>query len=205
MNTKDRKENQLVLVEFSEEQQAFNFNLDGADKTAPSYMPIAWLTHLDAARWTQEMKKLRADHRLTLEEVVERSMTPLVRRGTVKLECVRHMHKIRRDEIKDLSDEKRDELFDQHTQEAKKFMLDDIFHTRLVEAGVCDIPDNKNIIVWAEMFVGVKDGIDIDKELAGEDYEPGHVEPKPESKLGHFEEDPETGKTKFVRPKKEKE
>jgi hypothetical protein len=36
MVTKDRKENQLVLIEFSEEQQAFNFNLDGADKTAPS-------------------------------------------------------------------------------------------------------------------------------------------------------------------------
>ena len=34
MNTKDRKENQFVLIEFSEEQQAFNFNLDGADKTA---------------------------------------------------------------------------------------------------------------------------------------------------------------------------
>ena len=58
MNTKDRKENQFVLIEFSEEQQAFNFNLDGADKTAPSYMPIAWLPHLDAVRWTQEMKNL---------------------------------------------------------------------------------------------------------------------------------------------------
>jgi hypothetical protein len=202
MVTKDRKENQLVLIEFSEEQQAFNFNLDGADKTAPSYMPIAWLPHLDAVRWTQEIKKLRDDHRLTLEEVVERSMTPLVRRGTVKLECVRHMHKIRRNEIKDLSEEKLSELFDQHTEDAKKFMLDDIFHTRLVEAGVYDNPDNKDIIVWAEVFVGVKDGINIDKELAGEDYEPAQMELKPASKFGHLETDPVTGKTKFISPKR---
>ena len=129
-------------------------------------------------------------------------MTPLVKRGTIKLECVHYMCKIRKDEIEGLSDEKRNELFEQRLQEAKEFMLDDIFHTRLVEAGICDLSDNKNIIVWAEMFVGVKDGIDIDKELAGEDYEPAQVEPKPESKLGHFEEDPATGETKFVSPKK---
>lgn len=71
MNTKDREEKQLTLIEFSEEQQAFNFNLDGADKTGPQYKPVMWLPHDEAARWTLKVKELYADRRLTLEEVVE--------------------------------------------------------------------------------------------------------------------------------------
>ena len=43
----------------------------------------------------------------------------------------------------------------------------------------------------------------IDLKALGEDYEPGHVEPKPESKFGHFETNPVTGETKFIRNKKE--
>jgi hypothetical protein len=113
-------------------------------------------------------------------------------------------------EVSDIYDQKVRDVLERGESvggDGRKYKIENpenIFHTRLVEAGVCDIPDNKNIIVWAEVFVGVKDGIDIDKELAGEDYEPGHVEPKPkpESKLGHFGTDPVTGKTKFVSPKR---
>jgi len=42
----------------------------------------------------------------------------------------------------------------------------------------------------------------VSKELAGEDYEPAQMELKPESKLGHLETDPVTGKTKFISPKR---
>ena len=52
MDTRDRKEKQLTLIEFNEEQQAFNFNEDGQTPPREGWMPVAWMPHDEAARFT---------------------------------------------------------------------------------------------------------------------------------------------------------
>lgn len=71
MDTKDRKEKQLTLIEFSEEKQAFNFNEDGQTPPREGWVPIVWMAHDDAARWTLRVKNTRENQRLTLEEVID--------------------------------------------------------------------------------------------------------------------------------------
>lgn len=78
MDTKDRKEKQLTLIEFNEEQQAFNFNEDGQTPPREGWMPIMWLDHDAAVRWTKTVKEKVRDNRIlppkrgkmTLEEVL---------------------------------------------------------------------------------------------------------------------------------------
>ena len=117
----------------------------------------------------------------------------------VRPECIYHRCKL---------DKREYTTAEERSHICQKGMFLDLIDTRLIEVRESANPldeSGNQIIVEAEMFIGVKRGLDIDKELAHEDYEPGTVEPKPkpESKLGHFEKDPVTGKTIFVRPKKE--
>ncbi len=84
-------------------------------------------------------------------------------------------------------------------------MFEGLIDTRLIETREAADPTDESgnmIVVHSEMLVGVKKGIDLDKELAHEDYELGCVGLKTEPKFGHFETDPVTGKTEFVRPKR---
>lgn len=71
MDTKDRKERQLTLIEFSEEQQAFNFNEDGQDALREGWMPVAWMPHDEAARFTHRAKLHFGDRHRTLAEVID--------------------------------------------------------------------------------------------------------------------------------------
>lgn len=79
MNTKDRKEQQLTLIEFNEEHQAFNFNEDGLTPPRDGWMPIAWMPHDEAARWEKTaeedirfLRPLRSKKgKITTEEVIQ--------------------------------------------------------------------------------------------------------------------------------------
>ena len=79
MDTRDRKEKQLTLIEFNEEQQAFNFNEDGQTPPREGWMPVAWMPHDEAARFTKTAKQTIRERRIgvpkkekiTLEEVVQ--------------------------------------------------------------------------------------------------------------------------------------
>lgn len=78
MNTSDRKEKQLTLIEFNEEQQAFNLNEDGQTPSRDGWMPIMWMSHENAVAHTKNAKREIRDQRivtpkkdkLTTEEVI---------------------------------------------------------------------------------------------------------------------------------------
>ena len=71
MDTRDRKEKQLTLIEFNEEQQSFNFNEDGLTPTRGEWMPIAWMPHDEAARFTKMAKIYFSDRHIGLAELID--------------------------------------------------------------------------------------------------------------------------------------
>ena len=84
--------------------------------------------------------------------------------ANVKLETVNHYCKLDKREF--TTPEERSHV-------CQKGMFLDLIDTRLIETREYADPDDKSgnqIVVEAEMFIGVKKGIDIDKELAHEEY-----------------------------------
>lgn len=56
MNTKNRGEQQLTLLEFSEEQQFYHKNIDGSQPQSEFYLPIGWLPWNDAYTYLEGAK-----------------------------------------------------------------------------------------------------------------------------------------------------
>lgn len=82
----------------------------------------------------------------------------------VKIECI--CHRCRLDKRKYTSAEERSHI-------CQKGLFLDLIDTRMVETHEINDTDDKEgniVFVESEMFIGVKKGIDIDKELAHEEY-----------------------------------